>query len=116
MLKATAAMRLALGLSAAVLFTNCATEGNHQHPISDGWHYATIYRIDSGFEAMHPASLDCRLKDDGSGARYAEVDYRVGRVLRHRIARLPAAGPELHVGDRVYVNDSDCSMPIARRE
>ncbi len=115
MLKTAAALRAVSGLAAVALLASCASEGDRQHPISDGWHYATIFRIDSGFEPMHPARFDCRLEDGGSGSRYAEVDYRISRMLRHRIARLPAEGPELHVGDKVYVNVLDCALPVARR-
>lgn len=111
----TAGLRAVLFLAAATLLASCASEGDRQHPLSDGWHYATIFRIDTGFEAMHPASFDCRLNDRGSGGRYAEVDYRVSRMLRHRIVRLPAEGPEFHVGDKIYVNVLDCALPIARR-
>lgn len=115
MLDTAAGLRAVLCLAAVTLLARCASEGDRQHPLSDGWHYATIFRVDTGFETMHPASFDCRLEDRGAGARYAEVDYRVSRMLRHRIVRLPAEGPEPHVGDKVYVNVLDCAVPVARR-
>ena len=116
MSKPIAALRVVSGLMAAALAAGCASEGDRQHPLSEGWHYATIFRIDAEFEAMHPAKFDCRLEDGGSGSRYAEVDYRDHRMLRHRIVRLPVDGLGFHVGDKVYVNVLDCSVPIARRD
>lgn len=102
-------------LVAGSLLAGCVSEGGRQHPISQGWHEATIYRIGGGFDTMHPNSFDCRVEDGGSASTYAQVDYRVARILHHRIALLPAQGPEFHVGDRVYVNVQDCTVALARR-
>lgn len=106
--------RIAATLGLVVLLASCASEGDHQHPLSDGWHYATIFRVGGEFEPTHPSRFDCRLEDGESWARYAEVAYRANHALRHRIVRLPAEGPEFHVGDKVYVNVLDCSVPVAR--
>jgi hypothetical protein len=82
------------------------------------WREGRVVQIDRGASIDRPSQNDCRKKVAPSVAaneRYAAYQYiGVGGSLRYRIAPLPLDMP-LKVGDLVWVNIEDCSLPPAAR-
>ncbi|MCW5590588.1 MAG: hypothetical protein KIS74_00680 [Burkholderiales bacterium] len=105
-----------LGITLAVLAPGCATEAYEGRLLwIDGWRKATVVAIGTGDGMARELALDCRATFPAAApnARYVTVSYRNGG---HRIRRtVPWIGNSaIGIGDRVYVNVSDCAKPAER--
>ncbi|MGJ7494092.1 hypothetical protein ACSFA8_03365 [Variovorax sp. RT4R15] len=108
---------LTAGLAAAVCaltLVGCAST-DARYSTDDGWHLAVVTRLGNALPSPNPAVQDCRPAAPsaaGTDARYAEVAYHLFRRARVRIALLPQRSTYA-VGDSVYVNVHDCTLPLA---
>jgi len=112
--RAPAAWRPAAALPATLLIAFALTGCASRHPDGAGWRLAVVTRLDATLPPHGQGSADCRRLEastEGAAPRYAEVAYRLAFHSRRRIALLPESG-DFAVGEDVYVNIRDCTLPI----
>jgi len=98
------------------IMVGCATEFDHQYPLSQGWQAARVMRLGNEVTPPERVGDDCRSDVTWVGnpdVRFAEVLFRSHRHLRDRIVPLPKDGA-IQVGDTLYVNVLDCKHRAVR--
>jgi len=105
-----------LGVALAGLVAGCATQVHEERlPWIDGWRKATVVAIGAGDDIARTLAENCSsaLPLITPNANYVTVSFRNGG---HRLRRtVPWTGTlAVGVGDRVYVNVSDCAKPLER--
>lgn len=106
-----------LRIALAGLAAGCATQVYEGRlPWNDGWRMATVVAIGTGAEIAKKLADNCRsaFALAPPNVQYVTVSYRNGgRRLRRTV---PGMGiSPVGVGDRVYVNVSDCEKPLERQ-
>ncbi len=105
-------------LAALAGLTGCASNIVHEgkYAQDDGWRKGTVVEIGPAKSPSRPSFYDCRVK--ASSAEGSDP-YVVVAFLRNghpyaRATKLPTEA-QLQVGDKFYVNISDCNAPIPKR-
>ncbi len=101
-----------------MLFTAaCTTPYEGRYDFYEGWRKAEVMRIER-FEKLAPYEVPrCRsgpLPQAIDGSTWAVVRYRAVSRSRHVAVPLKKAG-DYTLGERVYVNVSECARDIRKR-
>ena len=105
-----------LGIALAGLVAGCATQVYEGRlPWIDGWRKATVVAIGGRDDIARTLADNCSsaVTLTTPSANFVTVSFRSGG---HRVRRtVPGIGTSaVGVGDRVYVNVSDCAKPLER--